>query len=70
MSRWEIPLRKKKVSSREKETQVESQRPMHTYHDGLWYCPARLHEHPIHAKILKSEKKLRKVKKKIRPQPK
>jgi hypothetical protein len=31
---------------------------------------AHLHEHPIHSKILKSEKKLGKVKKKIRSRPK
>ena len=61
---------KKKVSSREKKKQLESQQPMNTYYHWIWYRPAHLREHPIHAKILKSEKKLRKAKKKIRAQPK
>jgi hypothetical protein len=65
--RWEIPMKKKKVSSREKEKHLKSQQPMNTYYDWLWYCPARLQEHPIHAKRLKSEKKPRKFKKKVRP---
>jgi hypothetical protein len=60
-------MKKKKATSREKEKQLKSQRPMHTYYDWLWYCPARLHEHPIHAKRLRSEKKLGKFKKKVRP---
>ena len=63
-------MRKKKDSSREKEKQLEAQQPMNTYHEWLWYRPAHLHEHPIHSKILKSEKKLGKAKKKIRSRPK
>jgi hypothetical protein len=60
-------MRKKKVSSREKEKQKKSQESMITYYDWLWYNPARLHEHPDHAKRLRSEKKLRKFKEKVRP---
>jgi hypothetical protein len=60
-------MRKKKVSSREKEKQKKSQQSMNTYYDWLWYRPAHLHEHPIHAKRLRSEKKLIKFKKKVRP---
>jgi hypothetical protein len=62
-------MRKKKSSSHEKTTQKKAQQPMNTYYDWIWYRPAHLHEHPIQAKILKSEKKLRKVKKKIRALP-
>ena len=63
-------MSKKKTSSREKAKQKKAQQPMNTYYDWIWYRPAHLHEHPIHAKILKNEKKLKKVKKKVRPPPK
>jgi hypothetical protein len=63
-------MKKKKASAREKEKQKKAQEPMLTYYDWLWYDPARLREHPIHSKILRSQKKLRKVKKQIRPRPK